>query len=100
MEPKMRINIQLPKEEFEFIMYALQQQNKQLIDYMKSMQKVAEFCEPVLADVERANKEFDKQYEQYLKEAQSLGPEAVVKAPKRRGRPPAKKRGRPAKAKV
>ena len=78
----MKINLTVETDEFLFIKYALQQQTEQLVRYMETMYQVAEH----LDNTQNIQKESNF--------------EDVVKATKRRGRPPAKKRGRPAKAKV
>ena len=79
----MKINLTVETAEFNFIKHAIEQQTNQLVQYMDSMFKVATHLDRHPEDIE-----------------EEINSEAVVKAPKRRGRPPAKKRGRPAKAKV
>ena len=96
----MKINLTIETDEFLFIKYALQQQTEQLVRYMETMYQVAEHLDNDHNIEKKVNKDFDNAYANFKAEAQALGPETVVKAPKRRGRPPAKKRGRPAKAKV
>ena len=100
----MKINLSVETVEFDFIKHAIEQHTKELIAYMDSMHRVAVALDKNPKDIEE---DFDEAYakwkaeqEKFEKEAQAFGPEKVVKAPKRRGRPPAKKRGRPAKAKV
>ena len=97
----MKINLTVETAEFNFIKHAIEQQTKQLVEYMDSMFKVATHLDRHPENIEEEiNKKFDEAYADFRAQAQAFGPEAVVKAPKRRGRPPAKKRGRPAKAKV
>lgn len=97
----MKINLTVETAEFNFIKHAIEQQTNQLVQYMDSMFKVAVHLDRHPEDIEEeVNKEFDEAYANFRSQAQALGPEAVVKTPKRRGRPPAKKRSRLAKAKV
>lgn len=95
----MKINLTLETEEFLFMKYAIQQRTEELVRYMETMYQVAEHLDND-HNIEKSNKNFEDAYENFIAEAQALGPETVVVAPKRRGRPPKKKRGRPAKAKA
>jgi len=94
----MKINLTVETDEFLFIKYALQQQTEQLVRYMETMYQVAEHLDNTQNIQKESN--FEDAYKNFKAEAEALGPETVVKATKRRGRPPAKKRGRPAKAKA
>jgi len=102
----MKINLAVETAEFNFIKHAIEQQTNQLVQYMDSMFKVAVHLnrtpEEIQEDIELTQRleDFDKRIADFNAQARALGPEKVVKAPKRRGRPPAKKRGRPAKAKA
>ena len=46
----MKINLQLPVEEFEFIKVAVQEKAKAIVDYMDASKKVAESIEKMNAD--------------------------------------------------
>ena len=117
----MKINLAVETAEFNFIKHAIEQQTKQLVQYMDSMLKVAvhldrtpENLDETIERLQRKAFEQDERYanwkkqqDNFEKECDFFGPEIVIgedyvpnKNPKRRGRPPAKKRGRPAKAKA
>ena len=84
----MKINLTVETEEFLFIRHALKEQLNKIIRYMDTMYQVAEHLDNTHNIEKKVKKEFEEE------------PKALVKTPKRRGRPPAKKRGRPAKAKA
>ena len=65
----MKINLQLPVEEFEFIKVAIQEKTKILVDYMDASRRIADSLEKMNADrlweqaSSIAEAEFDKELE-------------------------------------
>ena len=100
----MKINLQLPVEEFEFIKLAIQEKTKALVYYMDASKRIAESLEKMNADrlweqaSSIAEAEFEKELEKVTGKKKS---EFVYKAKKdpapygyKKDGTPAKKRGR------
>lgn len=101
----MKINLQLPVEEFEFIKVAVQEKAKAIVDYMDASKKIAESVEKMHADrlwemassIDEA--EFEKELEKVTGKKKSKFAYKPVKDPApyglKKDGTPKKKSGRP-----
>jgi|GEM_PF-6788274 len=87
----MKINLTVDTEEFLFIKHALKKQLDEITRYMDTMYQVAEHLDNT-HNIEKKVPEFEEEPKALVN--------TLIKTLKRRGRPPAKKRGRSVKAKV